>query len=1086
MSVEGAYIAVVLRADMVRSATLRQAIGDSRMNEVEGEVLRTLPLAVAEHGGAVLRDLGDGVSAKFSTARAALDAAATVHRRVGALSTSLDVPEPLRMRIGIAAGDVVPDGDDVRGRVQIEAARLEPHAPEGGTLCSETVRALASNSERYVFKRRPALELKGLEGAIDVREVVHPLADALAVPEALDMVQRFSFVGRSEALDALTHHWKRAVEGEGSMIVIEGEPGIGKTRLCRELAHDVDADGAIVLFGRCSERLRKPFGPFVEAFWKILRAAPHAAAELPATDDGALLRILPDLAALRPGLAVDLSGDSEGQRVRMLEAIVKLLRDLSRQVPVLFVIDDLQWIDESSAATLDRLLASLADLEIQIVATYRPMDANQDSARLVAQLQRDDQGTLIRLGGLSAEEIAEFGDRLLGSDLASIDEATLRRSTAGNPLLLGELLLEMRDWPDGATSLDVDQSRIPDLVEARLERLQPTSRALVRFAAVCGLSFDSELLVAALGKPPMEVVEALKGAATANLFTSFGGGSMYEFTHALIRDAVYATLDVVERSAAHDQLAEAIERIHANDLDHRAELLAFHFEHGSSHHWPKAIDYYRRAARTAVDKTAHDVAAALYRRALEVLARVPGDADELRCALLFDLGAEERRAGIGASRATLIEATDLALRLGDIDLAVNACLGTGRGIFALAGGVEAERVALLERVLQRLGPEPSRGRARILAALGAELVFDDDPQRSLDASDDALAVARELNEPATLRAVLGNRLTTLWRADRVDERLQLAAEIENMRLGLPVDRPGQFLVTDILHCQAAVEAGKFELARRLLKQTREAAESLHQPTALGYVQLRMASLAAVEGRFDEAERLARNAHELCARASQPDADVFLVGNLFGIRYQQGRLREILPVLEGAERSQPGIGAFTAAVACAAAELGREELRNAALRRFEARLDTLRFDLNWLAALAVASVAVAAGAEHKDLALRLRILLEPYGEQFADIGSVCFGSVAHYHGLLSAALNDLSNAEKALRRAVDDHRRVGAAPLIARSELELASVLHQMDAAAEADELVRRSLATASRLEMGSIPLRAAQLGLAPPPGRTDE
>ena len=265
---------------------------------------------------------------------------------------------------------------------------------------------------------------------------------------------------------------------------------------------------------------------------------------------------------------------------------------------------------------------------------------------------------------------------------------------------------------------------------------------------------------------------------------------------------------------------------------------------------------------------------------------------------------------------------------------------------------------MLNSTLELVGTERTPLRARLLATLSAELTFDADGSRPERASDEALSIAREVNDPSTTVTVIGLRLVALWRADRLDERLALGAELDEYRRLAGDRRSGQFLSAMTVYCQARMEVGDLEGADQLLRWIEATAQTLRQPASVAYANLRLASRACVAGELEESERLADHVYICTREAGQPDAEAFHVGQLIGIRLHQGRLSELSDRVEWAAERYRGVPAFLAAAACVAAD-GEDGPRcRAALDRLMSRWDSVGFDLNWLTTVAFASVGVA--------------------------------------------------------------------------------------------------------------------------------
>lgn len=1049
-------IVTVLLVDTVESTATLSRLGQEHSHQIATREFEALRAAADAHGGRVMRWLGDGMLVTFTTSAAALDAAAAMHRAIAQLNQGGRLDSAVQIRVTIAASDLVMEGEKLSGLAPVVAARLEELAGPGETLCTDVVRLLAQGWGSHQFEALDPLELRGLPEPVRAYRVRVPIADVLGMPPTLGAAQRFEFVGRLEEMAAIRRAWEGAVARRGGVLVLAGEPGVGKTRCCREFALAVRAEGAVVLHGSCAAQAGFAFQPFVEALRHCLASVADASAVL---GPGAahLARIVPEIESLLPTAAAPPRTDTETARHLLFEAVFGWLVELTRFAPLLFVIDDLSWADQTSISMLRHAVARIGSERTLIVATYRPSDATRDAR----QFLYDHRDTVVdvELAGLTDDEALDFAERLLAGrlDTDGRDLVTaVSRSVGGNPLYLGEMIPHLdaraeleRTGPDGWTAgarhdpLAVP-STVGDVISNRIDRLAETTRRLLELASVIGPSFAPALLIDLMDASPLDIVTALDEAADAALVHPVAGGDRYEFTHAVYRDLLYADMPQLRRAVEHHRVGEAIERLCASQREPWLELLAYQFEHAHGEESrQKAIDYLRAAAAQALARLAHDQAAAFYRRALDLAAGSAAPDPRLRCALLIDLGNAERRSGQQTARTTLFEALDCALELSDGDSAAHAVLGTGRGIFSQAGAVDTERVAALRRTLDLLGPGPTPKRARVLAALSAELTFDDDPTAAVRTSDEALAIARDLDDPATIVTVLGLRMGALWRPDTVKERLRLGAELDTIREHAGAPRSGQFLAVMTQYHQAAMESGEFDLANRLLAWIEATAAQLRQPTSVGYAKLRLASRACIAGRFDEAEALARDAYELSLQAGQPDAEAFYTGNVFNIRLHQGRLGEVIDMVERCVEKYRGIRAFVGAVAVCAAETGDWERCRATLDDLAADLDGIRFDVNWLAAMAMAANA-ATELRDESCAARLRRLLLPYRDQFVDNASTFFGSVQHYLGMLSAVLGDWAAADEAFNVALAAHEALESPPLLARTQLEYARALSWRD------------------------------------------
>lgn len=1087
-------ITTVLLVDTVESTATVSRLGQERGQQIAARALDALRRASEAHDGRVIRSLGDGLLVTFATAASALDAAAAMHREVAQRNRAGQLEAAVQVRVTIAASDVVMEDDEITGGLApVVVARLEEVAGPGETLCTDVVRQLAQGWGSHRFEPLGALDLRGLTEPVHVCRVAVPVADVLGMPSPLAAPARYEFVGRHAELAAVRRAWDAAVGHEGGLVVVSGEPGVGKTRCCREFAHAVRSEGAVVLHGACAEQAGFAFQPFVQA---LRHCVARVADPTTVLGGGAphLARLVPEITTRHAGIDTPPPTDTETARHLLFEAVLGWLTELSRHAPVLFVLDDVSWADNATLSLLRHAMAEITGERILIVATYRPADATREARRFVHE--HSAAVPEVRLGGLGGEEPVDFAERLLAGRLDATARhlvASVSHSVGGNPLYLGEMIPHLsaraeleRSGPDAWTArADHDPlevaTAVGDVISDRIDRLGHTTQRVLSVASVIGSSFSADLVIDLTDAAPLAVVTALEEAEEAALVRVADGGDRngrYEFAHAIYRDLLYAGLAPIRREVEHHRVGEAIERVYAAEPEPWLELLAYQFEHGhDDEDRRKAIGYLRAAGAQAQGRLANDQAAALYRRALNLAEHTHPAEPHLRCDLLIELGNAERRAGLPRARRTLLEAVDLAISMSDGASAARAAFSAGRGgVFGVAGTIDAERVGVLRRTLDVVGHDPTAQRARLLAALSAELLFDDDPKAARRTSDEALHIARELGDAPTFVTVVTLRMVALWRPDTVEERLALGAELDAIRKAAGTERSGQFLSGMTHYCQAAMEGGETELADRLLTWIDETASQLRQPTTVGYAKLRLASRACIAGRFEEAEELAREAFELTTQAGQTDAEAFYVGNVFTIRLHQGRLVEVIDDMERCAKAFPGVRAFLGGAAAGAAEIGDLERCRALFDDLAADLDHVRFDLNWLTTIAMTAQA-AAELRDAERAAQLRGLLEPYRHQFVDNASTFFGSVEHYIGLVSSVLDDPAGVDRAFTAAVRAHEALRSPPLLARTQLEYARALARRDPV-PVDQVValgRAAHGSAERHGLASVAARSADL-----------
>ncbi|MGZ6642001.1 MAG: helix-turn-helix transcriptional regulator [Solirubrobacteraceae bacterium] len=612
-------------------------------------------------------------------------------------------------------------------------------------------------------------------------------------------------IGRTPELAELEAALADASRGRPSVAFVAGESGVGKTRLATELARRADATGARVLIGECVElgEGELPYAPIVAALRSLTRDGDPVLGELDATTRAGLAGLLPEI-----------GGDpdrADPAQARVFEALLTLLEALGRAAPLLLTIEDLHWADASTRSFLTFLARSLRAERVLVVATYRSDELHRRHPLrpLLAELERGPRARRVDLSPLSRDELADQLADILGGtpDAALVDR--LHARSEGNPLFTEELL---------AAGLDGRGELPPTLRDAlmvRIETLCDASQELLRLLAVGG-RMDHALLAAASGLDSAKLREALRDAVAGHIVVA-GPDARYRFRHALLREVVADDLLPGEDAELNLAIARA--------LDARAEEqgLGVHLAAGIAHHYlaagdrPAALRASVVAARAAERVKAHNEAAGLYERALELWPRVDdpaalADADR---ATLLEAAAGAHTIDGDATRAEAL----FAAALEEIDERAEPHRAA-----ALLEHLASTRWRLTEaengrRTLDRalaLLPEGdvSVERARLLA-LGAK--FDNlrgKWSRGVEAAREALAVADAVGDPgARTRALnaLGSGLMGTGRIDEGAAHLRAAMEVAKAA-GLEGDVTTAYVNhADFLHL-AARSAEAAELA----------------------------------------------------------------------------------------------------------------------------------------------------------------------------------------------------------------------------------------------------------------------------------
>ncbi|HET9257367.1 MAG TPA: adenylate/guanylate cyclase domain-containing protein, partial [Pseudonocardiaceae bacterium] len=342
----GTTTVTVLFTDLVDSTKIMSLMGDAAFDQLRQSHLSLLGQTIAVHGGREVKTLGDGVMAVFRAASDAVAAAAAMQQAVQRRSHRAAAPR-LVMRVGAALGDATERDGDWFGTPVVAAARLCERCEGGQILVTDTVRAVAQGRTKAHFTRAGTITLRGMPyqttiWRLEWAQMASPAA--VALPGPLRVTEATGFVGRLVERSALRSALERSGSGSRQVLLVGGEPGVGKSRLVAEFAREVHARGTNVLFGRCDEGLAVPYQPFVEMLSHYIQHCSPAVlrsglGHLPSE----LSRLVPELATLLPGLPSPIRSSPEVEQYRLFEAIASWLGTLSAEEPLVVILEDLHW-----------------------------------------------------------------------------------------------------------------------------------------------------------------------------------------------------------------------------------------------------------------------------------------------------------------------------------------------------------------------------------------------------------------------------------------------------------------------------------------------------------------------------------------------------------------------------------------------------------------------------------------------------------------------------------------------------------------------------------------------------------------------
>ncbi|HVE94498.1 MAG TPA: AAA family ATPase [Acidimicrobiales bacterium] len=922
--------ATIVFTDVERSTEVRARIGEAVADRLFLDHERLLVSIVERRGGRVLKKAGDGVMAAFESASDAVIAATDMQRAVTRQNGDI------RIRIGIAAGDVSWEEGDCFGLPVAIAARLESAAEGGQILVSQVVRWLAGDRAGAAFEPVGALELKGIPEPIDAFCVPWRASgdedqfERVPLPPAMSGTSGGGFVGRVSEWHALDEAWQQALTGSRRVMLLGGEPGAGKTRLAFEFARRCHDDGAAVLFGGCDAQLLLPYQPWVQAIDHLLRTLP------PDQLDEALLNSLGVLHPLLPRLGRPSTPsaptpafvDTDAERYRLFSAVDALFAEASARWPVVLVLDDIHWGGAQTLALLTYIARSTSPGPALVIATFRDVadEVTGPLTTMLADLRRVEHVGRVRVEGLDEERVAELFQQAtghpLGDELREVAADVTRRSR-GNAFFAGELwrhltssgaIARVGDRWDVRASLEVAgiPESVREVVAERLERLPFPVRKLAELVAVAGTRVDLAVVRTAADMPEAEVTAGLDALVSAGLLEALTKPRLtYQFSHAIVRDTVDAGIPAGAQAQLHLRVAEAIEALHEGDRRPVFAELAQHYNAAAPLGVAgKAVYYARRAAEHALQAVASEEAVALLQSALEHT--LPGSL--ARAELLVTLGDAEHKLGnFGRAVDVATEAFDLAFAAGDAKTAGEAaiCVESALQTPGLPGHPAVE---MLGKAIALTGDDGTSMRARLEAAYAEALHLSGRGAEGRVHLRSALDLARRSDDGALIVALESAVIMT----DDPHECLAYGNELEEVakRNG---DVWGQLYAT-VNHLRAYVMLGELDNAAVVLARHGPLAQEFRVSLAGLQTCVFEHILALAAGRFDDAEDAAERAFEVAAPTQPAAAGVYGM-QMFAVRREQGRLAEVAPVLEAVARQDSGGAAWKPGLAMLHAEVG---------------------------------------------------------------------------------------------------------------------------------------------------------------------
>ncbi len=695
------------------------------------------------------------------------------------------------IRIGLATGDVVWDGEVCTGAPVSVASALLARAQPGQILVNNVVRWLTSEASGKGYQSLGMVETDGIDGLTEIyvldRQTAGPVVDVrpsadepgVPLPAGIATAVRQPLVGRDSEWTVLQDAWDRASAGTREVVLIGGEAGAGKTRLAADFARQCHEAGAIVLLGTCDAELALPYQPWVHALDHLLRSLPGFGRPLNKDRDlGDLLVLLPQLERLLPGLSRSPAADPETERYLLYSAVDRVLANATRSSPMVLLLDDIHWAGRPTLELLRHLVRAGSAAGLMVIATFRDAAAEltEPLAECLVDLQRSESVVRMRLGGLDTASVEQFVAATLGQeldgDLRHLAAVACDRS-GGNAFFLGELWRHLvqqgvvahqnQRWVVRRDVAGVGApDSVRDVVAARMARLPRRARRPLELAAVAGQRVEVRVLSLASDMTVDEVSAGLDELVDTGFLVEVGGRlPTYQFTHALVRDTVEQVLSSSVRARLHLRIADALERVYEADSRSVFAELAYHFGAAAAVGGvEQGIHYGRLAAEQARSSVAYDDAISQFEAVLQLMSSESAEATEVS----IDLGQVQLRRGHSSiAQATYQRAFDAARHEGWAELAARAALGYEESVHQ-RGAPGGPAVKIVSEAISMIGDRQPPLRARLQAALARSLSLTGDKDAAVEAGETALAMARAVGDldcvVAALQATDDRRIGT--------------------------------------------------------------------------------------------------------------------------------------------------------------------------------------------------------------------------------------------------------------------------------------------------------------------------------------
>ena len=831
-------------------------------------------------------------------------------------------------------------------------------------------------------------------------------------------------IGRDRLLERVRTQVARALNGQRATVLVAGEAGIGKTSLIRAAAALAAERGARTAWGACVDVDGVPgYWPWTKALDDLVHSIGFDAAKRAAGDDRALLASIVPSFGNPPSGGLSPGDSPERLQLMLMDTISRFLDALAEEGPVIVVIDDLQWADESSLALLDFVTRAPNPAGVGFIGAYRPDELSAGVRRRLVDVAT--RGEHLRVNGLDLEAVQELIARTTGDDVARQVAANIHRRTDGHPFFVRELASIAH--LDGG-KLEQVPSAVRDAIERRLARLSDATVSMLEVAALGGTGVRPDVLAAVLGRSTVEVETAAQEGRDAGVLA--GASAEVAFTHDLLRETILERIDAPRRVALHQAIGSALEARASRHAEATPSELAHHFTAAVS------IDGPDRAVRWALAAAAVDAAGLAFieaaghlRRLRAAMADAGVDIDDTRRVdvLLAEADALSLAGNTVDARGLLRHAADIADRLDDVERTARVALASAQ-LGARFATRRDEIVRDLERAIAAASGRDDAWEARLTATLSRELQHSvpEDRTQARPLSERALELGRRAGDPSTLLACLFARHDVLWTPGAGHERADVAREIVEVAMAAgDEDHHAEGL---LLLANALLEQGSAAFESPLTSCL-ALLDGRGQPRQRYIAATRRACIALLRGRLDDADELIEHAAAVGERIREPDTGNVRMSQRLELVRARNQPDELATFATEAVAHWTGApvhaNAVAAGFAARAGDLDRARHHVAAVLD----LGTWRADRSYLWSVLVRELGVAAvHLDDRDLADALFDDLQPLTDTCGVNGAVVAfaGSHAHTAGQLAQTLGQPQTAQLLLQQAAITYRRLGAA------------------------------------------------------------